>query len=539
MPSGIDPATGKPLVLSFDLGDTSTRGSLRFQFFVNEWSRLGLDVEIAATTYNQFQEKVRKGAYQIFMWGWIADYPDPENFLFLLWGPLAHSKSHGSNTANFADPRYDALFARMKVAENGARAARDDPRDARDPRAGAALDRALPPRELHALPRLGAQREADRALAPDGPLRGRRLRAARASGARNGTSRCAGPPGRWRRSRSAVVAPGRRHLPAREAMMLAYVIRRSAYGFVTLLGVLLLLFLLFFLYATPEQMARRAVGEKAPPEALEQWIVNHGYDKPKVWNPEHPLDTLLVEHFRRTLTFDFGRSDADGTPILQRLREGSGPSLALAVPSFVLGLVFSVALGLFVAYFRETYIDRMGVVLCVLTMSVSTLLYIIGGQFLIGKLLRWFPISGFDPSPSVIVRFLMLPLLVEPRRRHRRQRALLSHGVHRGGQPRLRAHCPREGLRRPARDDASRAAQRPDPDPDARGGGDPLPLPGSLLLESFFGIPGLGSLTVDAINGNDFSTLRAMVFIGALFFIVAQIATDVSYTLVDPRVRLE
>jgi ABC-type transport system substrate-binding protein len=116
---GIDPKTGKPLHLSFDLGDTSTRGRVRFQFFVNAWSRLGLDVEIAATNYNQFQEKVRKNAYQIFMWGWIADYPDPENFLFLLWGPLAQSKSHGPNTANFANPRYDELFLRMKVAENG------------------------------------------------------------------------------------------------------------------------------------------------------------------------------------------------------------------------------------------------------------------------------------------------------------------------------------------------------------------------------------------------------------------------------------
>ena len=111
---GIDPKTGSPLHLSFDLGDTSTRGRVRFQFFVNAWSRLGLDVEIAATNYNQFQEKVRKNAYQIFMWGWIADYPDPENFLFLLWGPLANSKSHGPNTANFANPRYDDLFLRMK-----------------------------------------------------------------------------------------------------------------------------------------------------------------------------------------------------------------------------------------------------------------------------------------------------------------------------------------------------------------------------------------------------------------------------------------
>jgi peptide/nickel transport system permease protein len=321
--------------------------------------------------------------------------------------------------------------------------------------------------------------------------------------------------------------------------MFAFILRRVAYGLLTLVGVLLLLFALFFLYASPLEMARRAVGEKAPPEVLTQWIANHGYDKPKLWNPADPLDTLLVDHFRRTLTFDFGRSDADGTPITQRLREGMGPSLALAVPSFALGLLFSVGLGLFVAYFRETYIDRMGVVLCVLTMSVSILLYIIGGQFLIGKLLRWFPISGFDPSPSVIARFLMLPILVS-----------LVDGV--GSSVRFyRTVFIEEGGR-----DYVRTAR-------AKGCGDvrvmtnhvlrnamipiltrvvvaiPFLFTGSLLLESFFGIPGLGSMTVDAIHGNDFSTLRAMVYIGALLFIGAQIVTDVTYTLVDPRVRLE
>jgi len=118
---GIDPETGRPLRLSFDLGDTSTRGRLRFQFFVDEWSRLGLDVEIAATNYNQFREKVHKGAYQIFMWGWIADYPDPENFLFLLWGPMAESRSGGPNTANFDDPRFDELFVEMKDRQNDER----------------------------------------------------------------------------------------------------------------------------------------------------------------------------------------------------------------------------------------------------------------------------------------------------------------------------------------------------------------------------------------------------------------------------------
>ena len=287
-------------------------------------------------------------------------------------------------------------------------------------------------------------------------------------------------------------------------------------------------------------MARRAVGEKAPPEVLEQWIVNHGYDKPKLWNPERPLDTLLVEHFRRMLTFDFGRSDADGTPIAQRLREGMGPSLALTVPSFVFGSVFSVALGLFVAYFRETYIDRMGVILCVLTMSISTLLYIIGGQFLIGKLLRWFPISGFDPSPSVIVRFLMLPLVVSLMSGVGRQRALLPHRLHRGERTRLRAHRARQGLRGPARDDAPRAAQRPDPDPHAHGGGRSRSCsPARCCSSRSSASPASARSRWMPSTPTTSPRCARMVFIGALLFIGAQIATDVSYTLVDPRVRLE
>ncbi|MEO8606214.1 MAG: ABC transporter substrate-binding protein, partial [bacterium] len=118
-PGGIDPATGRPLRLTFDVYDTSARGLLQFQFLVEAWKRLGLDVEIAATDYNRFQEKVRSGAYQIFLWGWVADYPDPENFLFLLYGPMSRTASGGPNTANFADPRYDALFVRIRAMENG------------------------------------------------------------------------------------------------------------------------------------------------------------------------------------------------------------------------------------------------------------------------------------------------------------------------------------------------------------------------------------------------------------------------------------
>jgi len=120
-PEGIDRATGKPLHLTFDLGDTSTQARLRFQFFVDQWARLGLDVEVAATHYNKFRQKVEEGAYQIFIWGWIADYPDPENFLFLLWGAMAQAESGGPNTANLNDPAFNERFLAMKNLENGAR----------------------------------------------------------------------------------------------------------------------------------------------------------------------------------------------------------------------------------------------------------------------------------------------------------------------------------------------------------------------------------------------------------------------------------
>jgi len=120
-PGGIDPKTGAPLKLSFDSPDTSAAALLQFQFFVDAWRKIGLDVGVAATSYNQFQDKVRRGAYQIFQWGWVADYPDPENFLFLLWTPMGRSHGGGPNTANFSDPRFDALFLEMKARPNDER----------------------------------------------------------------------------------------------------------------------------------------------------------------------------------------------------------------------------------------------------------------------------------------------------------------------------------------------------------------------------------------------------------------------------------
>ncbi|HEY3235075.1 MAG TPA: ABC transporter permease [Polyangiaceae bacterium] len=321
--------------------------------------------------------------------------------------------------------------------------------------------------------------------------------------------------------------------------MIAYVVRRVAYGMLIVLGVLLFLYLLFFVLTNPDDIARKAIGEKALPQVIHQWKVNHGYDKPRFPSPGHLRDNMLVEHFRRMLTFDFGRSDADDVLISRRLRDGVGPSLSLTVPLFIMGVGISILLSLLVAFFRGTYIDEAAVFLSVLAMSVSILLYIIGGQFLIGKLLKWFPISGFDRSPAVAWHFLSLPVIIGVM-------SILGSDI------RFYRTVFIEEIYR----DYVRTAR-------AKGAGEmrvmlrhvlrnalipilttvvmeiPFLFTGSLLLEAFFGIPGLGSMTFDAIQGNDFSTLRTMVFIGSLFFILGQILTDISYTLVDPRIRLE
>ncbi len=318
----------------------------------------------------------------------------------------------------------------------------------------------------------------------------------------------------------------------------AYVLRRLAYGAGVVFGVLFLLFVLFFTVTEPDDIARKALGDKAPPEAIEQWKVNHGYDRP-LWPWQDWDDNLLFDHYRKMLTFDFGLSDADDSPIIDRIASGMGPSLSLTVPLLVLGLLAAIPLSLLVAFFRETYIDRMGVFVCVLAMSVSTLLYIIGAQFLIGKVLRWYPISGFDADPMLLPRFLALPVIV----------GLLS-GI--GGDVRFYRTVFLEESSR----DFVRTAR-------AKGASEPrimvrhvlrnalipilthvvLAIPflftGSILLEAFFGIPGLGSITVDAIQANDFSTLRTMVYIGSLLFILGQVLTDLSYGLVDPRVRFD
>jgi peptide/nickel transport system permease protein len=323
--------------------------------------------------------------------------------------------------------------------------------------------------------------------------------------------------------------------------MLAYVLRRAAYGVGVVLGVLLVLFVLFFSIATPDDIARRALGDKARESAIAQWKQNHGYDRPllPIHQGEFRADNLLFHHYATMLRFDFGVSDFDAVPIGERLAKGALPSLSLTLPLFVFEVAVAIVVALFVAVFRGTYIDRAGLVVSVLAMSVPIVLMIIGAQYVIAKMLAWFPLSGYDRSLELMSRFLWLPVgvgvisalgaevrflrtvFVEETSRDYVRTARAK------GASEMRVML-RHVLRNSLIPVLTRVVMHV-----------PFLFTGALLLESFFGIPGLGSVTVDAITNNDFATLRAMVFIGSILFVIAQILTDISYALVDPRVRLE
>jgi len=325
--------------------------------------------------------------------------------------------------------------------------------------------------------------------------------------------------------------------------MFAYIVRRLFYAVPILIGVNLLTFALFFVVNTPDDMARLQLGAKrVTPEAIERWKIEHGYDKPLLFNAaaagtQKFTDTIYFQHSAAMFAFEFGESD-DGRNIGNEIRTRMWPSLAIALPVFVIGLLVNISFALLMVFFRSTYLDLWGVVLCVVLMSISGLFYIIAGQYFIAKLWNLLPISGFAGGIDGL-KFIMLPVLVgivsgigsgarwyrtifleeigKDYVRTARAKGLSEIRV-------LFRHVLKNGMI-----------------PILTGAVVVLPLlfMGSLITESFFGIPGLGSYTIDAIQAQDFAIVRAMVFLGSFLYIVGLILTDISYSWVDPRVRLQ
>ena len=324
--------------------------------------------------------------------------------------------------------------------------------------------------------------------------------------------------------------------------MTGYIIRRALYALPILIGVNLITFVLFFVVNTPDDMARMQLGAKrVTPEAIERWKIERGYDRPLLWNAkaegsERVTDTIFYDKSVRLFAFDFGNAD-DGRDIAHEIRARMGPSLALAVPVFIIGIAVNITFALLMAFFRATYLDFWGVVTCVAMMSISGLFYIIGGQYLVSKLWHLVPISGFAGGPDAI-KFVVLPVAIGVvsgiGAGARWYRTIFLEEMNRDYVRTARAKGLTESVV------LFRHVLKNGMIPILTGAVVVIPMLflGSLLMESFFGIPGLGSYTIDAIQSQDFAIVRSMVFLGAVLYIVGLLLTDISYTLVDPRVRL-
>ncbi len=325
--------------------------------------------------------------------------------------------------------------------------------------------------------------------------------------------------------------------------MIRYILKRLVFIIPILIGVNLLTFALFFVVNSPEEIARLHLGDKRiTQEQIFAWNEERGYNNPLFYNSsEKGLNkiqkTIFYEKSVKLFLFDFGVSDS-GRDIKYDILQRMWPSLAIAFPSLVVGVLINITFALFFVFFRSTYVDYVGVIICVALMSISSLFYIIGGQYLISKLLHLVPISGYANGYDAI-KFLILPVIIS-----------VIYGI--GSGTRWYRSLFLEEIEK----DYVKTAK-------SKGLSEssvlfnhvfknalipiltgvvvilPLLFLGSLIVESFFGIPGLGSYTIDAIQSQDFAIVRAMVFLGTILYIVGLVLTDISYTLVDPRVRLK
>jgi peptide/nickel transport system permease protein len=325
--------------------------------------------------------------------------------------------------------------------------------------------------------------------------------------------------------------------------MWAYIIRRVLYAMPILIGINIITFALFFFVNTPDDMARMQLGVKrVTPEAMQKWKAERGYDKPLLWNEgaagaKQLSDTIFFDKSVKLFTFEFGRAE-DNRDIANEIRARMWPSLALAVPVFLVGLAVNITFALGLAFFRATYLDLWGVILCVAMMSISSLFYIIGGQYLISKLWHLAPISGFVEGPDAL-KFLVMPVIIGVISSFgssaRFYRTLFLEEMSKDYVRTARAKGLAEGTV------MFRHVLKNAMIPILTGVVVVIPtlFLGSLIAESFFGIPGLGSYTIDAIQSQDFAVVRVMVFIGSALYIAGLLLTDISYTLVDPRVRFD
>lgn len=327
--------------------------------------------------------------------------------------------------------------------------------------------------------------------------------------------------------------------------MISYIIRRLLMAIPTVLGVCLVTFLLFNVFASPEAVARKQLGKNPTPAQVQTWIADHGMNKPMFVNLEpdkdgriHPLNSRFWDHMEELLLFRFAESDALHEKVSDLLKQKIWPSLTITIPAFLLSIIVILPIALFIAYYRGTYLDRFALLICVILMSIVILNYIIVGQYLLAVVFKYFPIYGYDFGAGAW-KFVLLPVILA-----------VASGL--GGGVRFY----RTVMLNEVRSDYVRTAM-------AKGVSEgavlfkhvlknamipiltvtvlsiPFLITGSLLLEMYFGIPGMGNLMLNAISNHDYPVIRTLVYIYSLLYIAGSILTDISYTLVDPRVGFE
>ncbi|WP_372807635.1 ABC transporter permease [Pontiella sp.] len=249
---------------------------------------------------------------------------------------------------------------------------------------------------------------------------------------------------------------------------------------------------------------------------------------------KNPFDSQLWFYVKQLARGDMGYSEGLKQPVSKLLKDGVLPSLSLTIPIFFIGVVVSVSLSLICAFFRDTFIDRFLVMVSVALMSINYLVYIVAGQYFLAYRQGLFPVWGYESArylilPVIIgvvsglganIRFYRTVMLDEMYKDY--VRTAFAKGV---AKPRvLFVHVLKNAMI-PIITNVVMLI--------------PFLYTGSLLLESFFGIPGLGYLSINALLSSDVDVIRAIVLIGAILFVICNLLTDICYALVDPRVKLK
>lgn len=311
--------------------------------------------------------------------------------------------------------------------------------------------------------------------------------------------------------------------------MFAYIVRRVLYVIPVVLGVTLVTFILFNVVGGDPVYLK--MGKHGSQKEIEILRKDMGLDR--------PLPEQYLFYLKQCFTFDFGRSWASNQKISTMIANGVGPSLSLSIPAFTITVVLAILVSILTAFFRNTVYDRGLQVLCLAGISISSLVYIIAGQYFFSYQLGLFPISGYDASWYGRWQYVQLPIIIW----------LL---VSIGGEVLLY----RTAILDEVYQDYVRTAR-------AKGLSEkvvllkhvlknsmvpiitnivieiPLLFTGALLLESFFGIPGLGGMTVQGILNSDFPVVKTMTFLGSVLYVLFNLISDICYALVDPRIKLE